>query len=163
MLSKNQELIHKIERAFKSTNHPDLKIGDMEEVGHLRHIRWQEATIGDLQRVGGLMFFSIEGFYYYLPAYLISLLRDPKQLGTQIIPKLFTALHNASPSVMTRKQRRELLSKQKTAVIIEFLEQMRETSFIDEPFGYMEKTQVEIKEHIDYTLQDWLEFAKAKP
>lgn len=155
-------LIAKIERAFKSSEHPKSHIGDIEEVGHLRYKTWQEASIHDLKRVDSLIFFSVEGFYYFLPAYLIATLRDPNQLGVMMTLNLFYALHHFSPPTLTQKHRLALFSKQKTAAIIEFLEVMQATDFTAEPFRYMQQSRSQAHEHLQYTLQDWLAYAKKR-
>ena len=107
-----------------------------------------------------LIFFSAEGFYYFLPAYLIATLRDPNQLGVMMTLNLFYALHHFSPPTLTQRQRQGLFSRQKTAAILAFLEAMRATNFTAEPFRFMERNQSQAQEHIQHTLQDWLEYAK---
>src|SRR5688572_14514993 len=82
----SQELIARIEEAFKTVPYPgddELRRGHPDSVEDFIGIHWRDVPFEMMfSNREALWSFSEAGFYFYLPAFLIAMLKYPDKLDT---------------------------------------------------------------------------------
>lgn len=105
-----------IQEAFADTPHPgngrkDLAVETYDDEGtteHFRFTKWEDHSVEQLrQHSSSLCFFSNAAFRYFLPAYMIAELDDPR--GADIIGESIESLLIEKPS---HKRKRRTVSEQ---------------------------------------------------
>lgn len=112
------ELASKICKAFKNTQVPKGNIGDKDELVGFKGKRWQDVTLDAIEYNDALYFFNAKGFQYYLPSYLVMILKSPDKVTNTIkdgvIRDLGASMH--MPMDMCK-----LFDDKQRKVILEFL------------------------------------------
>lgn len=106
------ELANNISARFKDVTIPKRKIGDLEELDIFVGKQWHEITIEDINQNRGLLFFSPEGFRYYLPSYLVTILRYPNEVSQEAKIKVLEFLKGSYIEIelFSAKQREAILN-----------------------------------------------------
>ena len=148
------KLVKQIENAFADTPYPGKNIGDDGEVGRFIGKRWKDVTREDINSNDHLSFFTLDALRYYLPAYLIGVLRNPDlRLDIRLaLIKFF------DPGEDWKSNKPELLSKifsePEKAAIRSFFENYKQLFLLskDEPFSSVEKKR---REALARTIEYW--------
>lgn len=159
---KRQQLQAKIEKAFKNTTPPPAhKMGDPYEVSDFHGKRWQDVSLEAIRSTYNIFFFSSEGLHYFIPAYVIAILRDYDQLrGYAVVDSVLRFLGEFDTVYPQKTPLKKLFSTQQIQVILEFLEDF-ETMF---PWPELENKNEQIaldrqkanrQEFIERAVQYW--------
>jgi hypothetical protein len=127
---KIQDLIETIKRAFVGVEHPGRSLGNLEELHYLVDKGWEDMSLKDIVASEGLGFFSRKGLHYFLPAYLIAILKHPDQLDAAVREQImfhfahYDTLRGVPPAWWTAPSEKlyERFTQEQKQVIIEFLE-----------------------------------------
>jgi hypothetical protein len=126
MLSQQREdFAQKISEAFQSSIYPIKNIGNPYEVKAFVGKKWQEVTVADINTNHSLFFFSDAGLQYFLPAYLIAVLRYPEQVVPDVQYNLLQDLGRLDESIVMKDRDRKVcegFTDIQKLTIIEFLE-----------------------------------------
>lgn len=120
---QSEELIEKIKLAFDKVEHPHQLIGDLEELGHLVDRSWDSLSLDEINATEGLTFFSREGLGYFLPAYLVTILKNPNMISDLLKNRVIRDLSQFDVVWGTWSGKLcEIFTSEQKEVIIEFLE-----------------------------------------
>lgn len=119
MLARERiELVNKINKAFKNTQVPKGNIGDRDELVGFRGKHWQDVTLDAIEYNDALYFFNAKGFQYYLPAYLVMILKSPDKVTNTIKDGV---IRDLGASVHMPMDMCKLFDDKQRKVILEFL------------------------------------------
>jgi hypothetical protein len=141
------EVIDTIEAAFASVRRPDGKLGDEFETGDFVGKDWKEIEPYALN--SALAFFSGDAFKYYLPAYLIGILRYPVQsdLASSYVLRELAPPERDAWRFHSLGEEETFNNKQKAAICTFFMNYEKLT-----PFGW---TQFSFDDTAERTIEYW--------
>lgn len=157
---KYQLLIQKIERDFKSVPHPGRNIGDPFETRQFEGKTWQQISLRDIDATNWLYSFSPEALHYFLPAYLIAMLRNPMRVNGMALSNVIRDLWNYDSFHRLKKKDflNKRFSKPQRKTLVEFLQAFEEIFL--ESGGIGEKNvndweKPEIRESLSKAIAYW--------
>lgn len=129
----NPSLVARINKAFEGMPFPAGQVVSVEtqdDEGTTEHFlgtRWQEHTPESLQNFTALSFFTPEAFCYYLPAYMLAAMKQPRSgIADSLIEYLCPPKNNPKRSSYWVWWSR--LSTDQRRCIVAFLEEFRSTN-----------------------------------
>ncbi|WP_425398375.1 DUF6714 family protein [Aeoliella sp.] len=131
----SEEAKELIQRAFADTPHPgngreDLAVEIYDDEGtteHFRFTKWEDHSVEQLrQHCSSLGFFTGPAFRYFLPAYMIAELDDPKSADVigESIEYFLTEKPSHKKKRLAVSERGELFNQDERLAIAAFLEVM---------------------------------------
>jgi hypothetical protein len=156
-----ERLIEDISYAFKTAKYPGRKIGDENEIMAFIGKKWQEISIDDINSNQSISFFSAAGYYYYLPAYLIMMLKNPQKIDRFVFLGVVRSLANYDTMKIQKQKVCKLFSKKQKDVVLEFLANYEEL-FFDSTDGlsrgrqkFIERENEEARAYINSAIEYW--------
>ncbi len=144
-----QGLVLKIEKAFRNVPFPGNKIayhGNEFELDDFLGKRWQDINPAHLHS-SALIFFTLEAFHYYLPAFLIAIIKTPDKINFMTVENLIKKLSFAD---WTKKRIHKLFTKQQKVVIKDFLNNCKSLY----PDHYWESSRSDLQAAVNF----WTDF-----
>jgi hypothetical protein len=118
---ERDELVRDIGKAFKNVKHPK-KLGNISEIQGLEGKQWKDLSVDDVKRNRNVYFFTDEGFKYFLPGYLMLMVRYPEQFSNSELLELLLRHLSQINTMVTPASLCKLFDQQQKAAILKFLD-----------------------------------------